>query len=143
MSDSIYNQYYLKQVGSGISVYSGSRYQKGNGLLGKIMKYLKPALKYISRQGLTATSELTKNLASGKSLRDAAQSQLYSTGESIMKDGLEKIAKQKGGGVRRKRSVKRKTAKRRKVVKKPKGRKKLYKRRKTRRVKKKKLVSIF
>lgn len=146
MSESIYNQYYLKQVGSGISVYSGNRYQKGSGsFFGKIIKYLKPALKYISRTGLTAASEMTKNLASGQSFKNAAKSQLISTGENMLKDSMEKMgeikAKQKGRGYKRKRktSVKRKAKK----LKKTKPRKKLYKRRRTRKRKTKKIVSIF
>ena len=140
----------MKQVGSGISVYSGNRYQNGNGsFLGKIIKYLKPALRYISRQGLTAASEMTKNLANGQNFKEAAKAQLLSTGENIFKDSKEKFdeikSKQKGSGKRRKKS---KISKKKvKKVKKLKSSRRLYKGKPIKKTKrktiKKKILSIF
>jgi hypothetical protein len=133
MAENIYEQYYNKQVGSGIASYSGSRYQNGNGkLFGKILKFLKPAWKYISRQGLTATSNITKNLANGQNFSKALSNQMLDTGSSILTDGaakLNELKTQQGKGVKRKRKTKKTGAKKKTRKNSKKGTKKLYKRR--------------
>ena len=98
--DNIWDGYYSKQVGSGLSGFSGYKYQNGNGFWGKILKNLKPALKYITRQGLSTTSNIVRDFANGEDFSKAAKMNLLDTGKSILNDGMGKIedmkTKQKG-----------------------------------------------
>ncbi len=137
--------YYIEQAGSGISGYSGSRYQHGNGFLGKIFKKLKPALKYFGREGIKTASAIGKDLLNGENFIESAKANLVNTGKNIMTDAIsraEEYVKQNGKGLKRKRVYKKKVVKHRKVVKKKST--KSIKRPKTKRViKRKKAIHFF
>ena len=106
----------------------------GNGIFGKIFKHLKPALKYIGKQGWDAFKSMSSDVINGESLGDAGKNTLFKTAQNVLSDANNKLAsfkraKQSGGGrKRRKRSVKK--AGKRKVYKKRKAKKKkVYKKR--------------
>jgi len=134
--EEFWQDYYLKQVGSGIAGhYSGQRYQNGNGFWGTIFKKLRPALNYIKRPLLNAASNITKDMANGGDFSSSASQQLIESGKHMLNDGLEKlIKKQRGNGLRRRVSKKKRSKKR--VVKKKKN---LYKKRRP----KKKIVKGY
>ena len=121
-----YIDYYSNQAGSGISVYAGNKYQRGNGFLGKILKHLKPALRYISRKGVDTLKNIGSDFLNGENIVKSGQNQLINTAKDMLSDastGLDKIKKRQTGGGRKR---KRKSTKRR-VCKKRKTSKKLYK----------------
>src|SRR6266581_4015785 len=102
--DNPFLNYYLNQVGSGISGYSGARYQTGNGFFGKILKSFKPALKYLLREGLKTGVNIGNYLLNGGDIANSVKSNLESTGKSIARDALgmaDQYIKQKGGGIKR------------------------------------------
>jgi hypothetical protein len=102
-NENIYDDYFDKQVGSGIAAYSGDRYY-GNGWLKNILNFFKPATAYIQRQGLNAIGNMAKNIANGDNLNKAFANQLFDTTKTVMNDGIEKIEKikqQKGSGIRK------------------------------------------
>jgi hypothetical protein len=136
--------YYIEQAGSGISGYSGSRYQHGYGFLGKIFKKLKPALKYFGREGIKTASAIGRDLLNGENFIESAKANIVNTGKNIMTDAIgraEEYVKQNGNGLKRKRVCK-KTVKRRKVAKKKST--KTIKRPKPKRViKRKKVIDFF
>lgn len=141
--DNPYMSYYIEQAGSGISGYSGSRYQHGNGFLGKIFKSLKPALKYFGREGIKTASSIGRDLLNGENFIESVKANLVNTGRNIMTDAIgkaEEYVKQNGNGLKRKRVYKKKPVKRRKLVK-----KKATKTIKSpkRAVKKKKVIDFF
>jgi hypothetical protein len=140
--DNPYMSYYIEQAGSGISGYSGSRYQHGNGFLGKIFKRLKPALKYFGREGIKTASSIGRDLLNGENFIESVKANLVNTGRNIMTDAIgkaEDYVKQNGNGLKRKRVYK-KPVKRRKVVKK-KARKTIKRPKRT--LKKKKNIDFF
>ncbi len=107
-----YLNYYVKQAGSGISGFSGSRYQRGNGFFGKILKHLKPALRYIGRQGLKTATSIGRDLLNGENFVNSAKSNLRNTGNTILNDALDKadeLVKQTGNGIKRRKVYKRRT----------------------------------
>ncbi len=113
--------YYIEQAGSGISGYSGSRYQHSNGFLGKIFKKLKPALKYFGREGIKTASAIGRDFLNGENFIESVKANLVNTGRNIMTDAIgraEEYVKQNGKGLKRNRVYKKKTVKHRKVVKK-------------------------
>lgn len=104
--DNPYMNYYVEQAGSGYVAYSGSRYQNGNGIFGKILKQLKPAIKYLGRQGLKTVSSIGRDLLNGENFIESAKSNLLNTGRNIMSDAIDKAeeyADQTGNGLKRKR----------------------------------------
>ena len=147
-----YIDYYLKQAGSGITGYSGSRYHVGNGFFGKILKNLKPALKYIGRQGWDAIKSMSSDVINGGNIVDAGRNALVKTTQNVLNDASDKLSqykkrKQTGGGKRKRRVNTKKHKKRpktvlKKVTKKPKPKRKVYKKRKTTK-KVKKSMSFF
>ena|SRR5882757_4008774 len=105
--DNPYSEYYIKQAGSGISVYSGHRYQSGNGFFGKILKYLKPALKYIGRKGLNTMTNIGSDFLNGENIVEAGQKQLVNTAKDVLTDARTsldeyKTRRQAGEGLKRK-----------------------------------------
>ena len=105
-----YIDYYMKQAGSGITGYAGTRYHVGNGFFGKILKNLKPALKYIGRQGWDALKTIGSDVMSGTSLSEAGRRSLLKTAQNVVSDASTKLDEfkkrtQRGSGVK-KRKVK-------------------------------------
>jgi len=132
-----YYTHYVNQAGTGYagSVYTGHRYQNGNGFgfFGKILKHLKPALKYIGREGLKTAASIGRDVLNGDNFVEAAKANLVNTGKNILRRAIDKsdeYVSQNGRGVkRRKKAYKskkdtRKTIKRAKLKKKAKQNKK-------------------
>src|SRR5882757_8457502 len=150
--DNPYSEYYIKQAGSGISVYSGHRYQTGGGFFGKILKYLKPALKYIGRRGLDTITNIGSDFLNGENIVNSGQKQLLNTARDVLTDARTSLdqykkKRQTGEGVkRRSRSVsKQKTASRSRSRsrKRAKTTKKLYKKKPKSKKKTVKKVEFF
>jgi hypothetical protein len=146
--DNPYMNYYVEQAGSGYAVYSGTRYQNGNGFFGKILKQLKPAIKYLGRQGLKTVSSIGRDLLNGENFVESAKSNLLNTGRNIMSDAIdkaEKYAEQTGNGLKRKRVYKRRsTLVKKKIVKKRSKTRKTIKRKSINKTnKKKKIIGFF
>ncbi len=143
--------YYVNQAGSGISGYSGSRYQNGNGFFGKILKQLKPALKYFGKQGVKVAANIGRDLLNGENFVESAKSNFINTGRNIMSDAIdraEKYVEQTGNGLKRKRVYKRKSTvvkkkKVNKILKRPKTRKTIKRKSIKKANKKKKIIDFF
>ena len=82
-SKDLYESYYINQSGHGLSVFQGSRGQRGHGLGSMLSGLFRSALPMIKR-GLSAFGkhalksglEIANEVADGRSLRDASQSRL-------------------------------------------------------------------
>jgi hypothetical protein len=141
----------INQEGSGISGYSGSRYQNGNEFFGKILKQLKPAIKYLARQGLKTVSYIGRDLLNGENFVESAKSNFINTGRNIMSDAIDKAEKyveQTGNGLKRKSVCKRKSTvaeknKLNKTIKRPKSRKTIKRKFVKKANKKKKIIDFF
>ena len=136
--DNPFNDYYLKQAGSGISVFAGHRYHTGSGFFAKILKHLKPALKYIGRKGLDTMANIGSDVLNGQDLKKAGENQLLNTARDVLTDArtsVEAYKKKRQTGSGRKRRRSRSTSRR--PVKRKKTTKKLYKRPTTKRKRKK------
>ena len=135
--DNPFNDYYLKQAGSGISVSAGHRYHTGSEFFAKILKHLKPALKYIGRKGLDTMANIGSDVLNGQDLKKAGENQLLNTARDMLTDARTSVEaykkkRQTGGGRKRRRS--RSTSR---PAKRKKPAKKLYKRSTTKRKRKK------
>ena len=130
-----YCDYYNKQAGSGISVYAGHKYQTGGGFFGKILKQLKPALKYISRKGFDTMANIGSDFFNGENIIESGKKNLLNTAKDVLTDArtsLDEYKKKQTGGSRRKRSASRSKSRARSVSrKKKKTTKKLYKKKAT------------
>jgi hypothetical protein len=56
-----YVEYYLNQSGSGVSGFSGLRYQKGNSWKG-FFKFIRPVLAYFTKQGIKTAAIIGADL---------------------------------------------------------------------------------
>ncbi len=99
-----YVEYYLNQSGSGVSGFSGLRYQKGNSWKG-FFKFIRPVLAYFTKQGIKTAAIIGADLLQGENLKTSAKNRLIETGKSVGKKAVEKlntISDQIGNGKKRK-----------------------------------------
>lgn len=107
-----YTKYYCIQAGSGISGYAGSKYQRGNGWFNNLFKKLKPALKYVGKEGLKTLTSIGRDVISGENFSETSQKHLKASGKRVASKAFDEIDKfankgnpveQTGTGKRRKR----------------------------------------
>ena len=112
-----FTNYYINQAGTGITGYSGIRYQKGHGFFGKIFSSaVLPILKYLGKKALSTGVSVGADVLQGENLNKTTKKRLKSTGLDIAEDALEKLRnyKQSRSGKRRRISYKVKALKTRK-----------------------------
>ena len=112
-----FTNYYVNQSGTGITGYSGIRYQKGHGFFRKIFSSaVLPILKYLGKKALSTGVSIGADVLQGENLKKTMKKRLKSTGLDIAEDALEKLRnyKQTGSGKRRRTSYKGKALKTRK-----------------------------
>jgi hypothetical protein len=85
-----YVEYYLNQSGSGISGFSGLRYQKGNSWKG-FFKFIRPVLAYFTKQGIKTAANIGADLLEGENLKTSAKNRFIETGKSVGKKAVEKL----------------------------------------------------
>lgn len=138
-SRDMYESYYLKQSGSGMPVYVGSRGQRGHGIgsvLGGLFRSAVPMLKRglanFGRHALKAGLDIANDVVEGGDFRESAKRHAVSGLKDFARDTIkdistsEVLSNQSGSGRRRRRrarTVKRKASKSR-------GRRKTAKKRK-------------
>ena len=111
-SRSMYEDYYMQQSGSGLSVFQGSRGQRGHGLGSMLsglfrsaVPMLKRGLATFGKHALKTGLEIAGDVSEGKSFRDSARDRIVPT----ILPGIKRFAEaelfnnQSGNGKRRKR----------------------------------------
>jgi len=96
-----YIKYYINQAGSGLSVYQGSRNQKGHGFFRSAFNFIKPGLKYLGKQLLGTTLDISDDfLNKGEDIRGSIKKRLKSSVKKIGRDILNKGSEylQEGSG---------------------------------------------
>lgn len=111
--------YYLEQVGSGISIYAGSRRQKGHGFFGKILRTaVVPVMRYLGEKALSTVADIGKDVIHGENIKTSAKKRAMDVRNQIEDDALSKarsVICQEGSGRRKRRKVQKKTNKKRKT----------------------------
>lgn len=135
-----YMEYYVSQAGSGLTAYSGYRYQRGHGFFGSLWNILKPLGKYLGKKFLSTGVSIGSDYLSGDNIKESAKKRLKAVGEEVLDDSVIRAKKfiQTGKGKRR-RVMKSKKTKRIKKKSSKKAVKKMNKKKK-RSVRKKKLL---
>lgn len=87
-----YDDYYLRQVGNGLPVFSGVRVQRGHGIgsvIGRLAKSVMPLIKSgakaVGKQALTSGMQLAGDMFSGKNLKQAAKTRAKQAGVRLLK----------------------------------------------------------
>ena len=87
-----YEDYYLNQVGSGLSVFSGVRRQRGHGFFGSILRAAAPLLKQgakrLGRHVLETGVNVAGDLMSGVPVRRAVKRRVM---QKIRSGGVKRI----------------------------------------------------
>jgi len=107
MSDYDYTTYYVQQAGTGISGFSGVKYQRGHGFFGRIFSNtILPMLKYLGKKALNTGVNIGGDLLQGENFKTSAKRRLKSTGFDLAEDAIDKIRnyKQKGTGRKKQKS---------------------------------------
>ena len=104
-----YASYYVNQVGSGLTGYSGIRYQRGSGFFGRLFSGIgnifKELLPAAGKRILPSGIGLAQDVLAGENVLKSAKSRLVEAGKNVADEALEQIKSrlQKGSGRRRKR----------------------------------------
>ena len=104
-----YASYYVNQAGSGLSGFSGVRYQRGHGFFGRLFSgignFMKELLPAIGKRALPSGIGLAQDILSGENVLKSAKSRLIEAGKSVADETLDKIKSriQKGTGYRKRR----------------------------------------
>ena len=118
-----YEDYYIRQSGSGLPVFQGSRGQRGHGLGSMLsglfrsaVPMLKRGLATFGKHALKTGLEIASDVADGTSFKDSAKARILpSILPGIKRFAEEEIfSKQSGSGKRRK--TRRKVSKKRRVA---------------------------
>jgi len=107
--DNEYISYYKNQIGSGITGFSGSRYQTGNSWK-SFFKILKPALQFIAKIGMKTAANIGSDLLEGESLDTSVINRLKESGKVVGKEAVNKLnslSEQIGKGLRKRKYTKR------------------------------------
>ena len=119
----MYEDYYIRQSGSGLPVFQGSRGQRGHGLGSMLsglfrsaVPMLKRGLATFGKHALKTGLEIASDVADGTSFKDSAKARILpSILPGIKRFAEEEIfSKQSGSGKRRK--TRRKVSKKRRVA---------------------------
>lgn len=116
------DNYYMDQCGSGIATYRGRRYQRGHGFLGSFFRgavapLLQRALPYLGHAAIDGASQIARQMANGEKFRVAAKQVARAKARQAISDGLVKVAKMRGEGVRKRKTAAKRKVKKRKTVK--------------------------
>ena len=123
-SSHVFKHYYQSQTGAGgsIPVFRGSTRQRGYGIGGifsKVFQRLAPVLKNVAksagRQLVKSGANIITDVIDGRSLRNAAMSNLSSGGQQLVSSLTSKLTK-KRGGVKRKTTISPVKKKRRRIT---------------------------
>jgi phage-related protein len=99
-SSDFYEEYYARQVGDGLAVFSGRPIMDGDGLgsfLGGVLKAVSPTLKNIASSAVKSIGKQALNVvgdvASGKNFKTSALNGLKNVGNDVMSDVFQAVNK--------------------------------------------------
>jgi hypothetical protein len=110
-SRGMYEDYYLKQSGSGLPVFQGSRGQRGHGigsilsgLFRTAMPILKRGLTFFGKEALRTGANIANDVADGQTLGNSAKRRIWERINTYVPG----LVAQSGSGKHRRRSSKKK-----------------------------------
>ena len=103
-----YEEYYSRQVGDGLAVYSGRSVMDGDGLLSLfsgVARRIAPALKGLAQSAVKSVGRqalnVAKDVASGRDFKESALDGLHGLGGDVINDVVNAVG---GAGTKRKRA---------------------------------------
>lgn len=114
----LYEDYYSKQAGSGLPVYSGARVQRGYGLgsiLGSlarsVMPLLKTGAKTLGKQALTSGMQIAGDMLGGQNFKQSAKRRAKEAGGNLMGKARKRLRFEPPG----ERAIKRRSTKHKRI----------------------------
>lgn len=100
------DDYYLSQAGSGISGFSGIRYQRGSGFFGRlisggILPIIKKVLPYLGKKAMDVGLDIADDVMGGENFKESAQKRLKGSAKGVAADAIAKMKQMRGSGIRR------------------------------------------
>jgi hypothetical protein len=101
-----YTRYYHDQVGSGLNVFRGSRYQRGHGGIGKFFRGLlrfamplfKSGAKAVGQEALRAGTNILSDMSSAKPVKEVFKDRLREAGHALHARAAAGVNRMSGGG---------------------------------------------
>ncbi|RWR98624.1 hypothetical protein B4U79_12252, partial [Dinothrombium tinctorium] len=98
-----YEEYYLRQAGSGIPGFRAVRFQRGKGFFGNFWKTIAwPLLKYAGKTAVKTGMDIGRDAIEGKPVKESIRSRIQEHGMSVIDDTAEKTKQLLQGGRGRK-----------------------------------------
>ena len=100
------DEYYIQQSGSGMASYSGVRYQRGFGFMGRLWRgaflpIIQKVLPYLGKTALNTGIDIVNDLSSGENFKESVKRRVKETGENIEQKAMAKVRQMTGTGKRR------------------------------------------
>ena len=100
-----YIQIYENQVGSGIPVFQGVRFQRGHGFFGRLFSgignFIKDLAPGLLRRSLPSAINLANDVIAGENVAQSAKKRLIEAGHNVAEETLDSLKSrlQKGRGI--------------------------------------------
>ena len=124
------DDYYMSQAGSGMSAFSGVRYQKGDGFFGRlisgtVMPMIKKVLPFLGKTAMSSGVNVLNDWSQGEKLGESFRKRMTEAGQTVTDTAMAKVKQITGSGKRKRGKSVCRTQKRKKqhVVKRRKSRK--------------------
>ena len=90
-----------------MAAYSGVRYQRGNGFMGRLwrsgfMPIIKKVLPYLGRKALATGIDIIDDVSDGQALKGSVKRRLKEASDTLANDTAMKVKQMTGSGKRRK-----------------------------------------
>ena len=97
------DEYYVQQSGTGMSAYSGVRYQRGYGFMGRLWKgaflpVIKKVLPFLGKTALTTGIDIVNDVSNGRPFKESVKRRIQETGESVEEKAMAKVRQMTGSG---------------------------------------------
>lgn len=112
-SNNPYIDYYVNQVGSGLTHFKGSSHQKGHGLgsfLGGLFRSVLPLFKSgaraVGREALKTGANVLGDLVLKRPFKESVDARIYEAGNNLKRKANEKISTMTGSGLKSRKRMK-------------------------------------
>ena len=107
----VMDEYYVQQSGTGMSAYSGVRYQRGYGFMGRLWKgaflpVIKKVLPFLGKTALTTGIDIVNDVSNGRPFKESVKRRAKETGEAIEEKTMAKVRQMTGSGRKRRKTRK-------------------------------------
>jgi len=104
-----YIDYFEQQAATGISGFEGTRYQRGHGFFGRILKGVYPLIRILGPKMFSTGANIASDVFNdNQDIKKSLKRRLVESAEDLANEGLNYAKRLKGEGLRERKIIKRK-----------------------------------